>query len=197
MTGWALISRADCIFATHTCRATNLLSYFTIQSNIAFVLLTALLIVCTVLGRPERAWMTTLRVIVTSYLVISGVTFAILIETAGLGDFTFLVPMSSKVLHFVVPVYAILDYLLLPGRRRLRLRVSLWALLYPFAYAILTSVRGRALNWYPYVFFDPEWVGSYVGVVAYAALLACALVAVAGLLSLASRLPVFPAATTA
>lgn len=190
-TGWALISRADCVFATQTCRATNLLSYFTIQSNIAFALLTTLLIIRAILRVRERAWLTTLRVIITSYLIISGVTFAILMETAGLSDLPFLVPLSSRILHFVVPVYAIIDFLFLPGRLRLPLRVSLWTLIYPFAYAILTVVRGQALNWYPYVFFDPEWVGSYAGVVAYAALLAGALVAVAGVLTLASRLPVF------
>lgn len=192
-TAWALISRADCVFASRTCRATNLLSYFTIQSNIAFVLVTSFLIVCTILGLRERTWLTTLRVIITSYLIISGVTFAILIETAGLSDLAFLVPTSSKVLHFVVPVYAVIDFLVLPGRRRLALRLSLWALVYPFAYTVLTAVRGRALNWYPYVFFDPAWVGSYAGVVAYSAVLAGALLTVTGLLTLATRLPVVSA----
>lgn len=189
-TSWALISRADCVFASRTCRATNLLSYFTIQSNIAFALVTGFLIVCTILGLRERAWLTTLRMIVTTYLIISGVTFAILVETAGLSDLAFLVPTSSKVLHFVVPVYAIMDFLFLPGRRRLRLRKILWVLVYPLAYTILTAVRGRALNWYPYVFFDPAWVGSYAGVAAYSAVLAGAFLTVAAVLSLASRLPV-------
>lgn len=66
-TGGALISRADCVFASHTCQATNLLSYFTIQSNIAFVVLTSVLIACSVLGLREQKWLTRLRVIITSY----------------------------------------------------------------------------------------------------------------------------------
>lgn len=188
-TSWALISRADCVFVTHTCRATHLLSYFTIQSNIAFVALTTFLIVRTILGRSEPIWLTATRAIVTSYLVISGVTFAILLETAGLNDLPFLVPLSSNVLHFVVPVYAVIDVLVMPGRRRMPLRLALWALVYPFVYTILTAVRGQSLGWYPYVFFDPEWVGGYAGVVGYSAVLAVALVAVAGLLALATRLP--------
>lgn len=187
-TAWALISRADCVFAT-TCRATNLLSYFTVQSNIAFVLLTTLLIIWTAMGRAETSWLTTVRAIVTSYLVISGVTFAILMETAGLRELSFLVPLSSKVLHFVVPVYAVIDFAVFPGRRRVPLHRALWALLYPLAYSILITARGRSLNWYPYVFFDPEWVGGYAGVLAYAAVLAAALVAVAALLVLVTRLP--------
>ena len=193
-TAWALISRADCVFAT-TCRATNLLSYFTIQSNIAFVLLTTLLIIWMAIGRPETPWLTTIRAIVTSYLVISGVTFAILMETAGLGEFAFLVPFSSKVLHFVVPVSAVIDFALFPGRRRVPLHRAFWALLYPLAYSILTAIRGSSLNWYPYVFFDPEWVGGYAGVLAYAAVLAAALVAVAAALILVTRLPT-PAAAS-
>ena len=190
-TAAALISRGDCVFASGSCRASNLLSYFTIESNIAFVLLLALLI-ARGLHRPEREWLTALRAVVTAYLIVSGVTFIALIVNAGLADYTFLVPTSEKVLHFVVPVYALLDFVLAPGRRRLHWNTIWVSLAFPFLYAIYTLVRGPAVGWYPYIFLDPQWAGSYSAVGVYAAVLAGFILLVSAGLIAASRLPVLP-----
>lgn len=96
--------------------------------------------------------------------------------------------LALRVAALVTTAWA-LDFALFPGRRRVPLHRALWALLYPLAYSVLTAVRGSSLTWYPYVFFDPEWVGGYAGVLAYAAVLAAALVAVAATLVLVTRLP--------
>lgn len=188
-TVWALVARADCVFLTQTCRASNLLSYFTIQSNIAFVVLTIFLMIWTVIGKHETRLVTVLRAVVTSYLILSGATFAVLIVTAGLGEFEFLVPLSSKILHFVTPVYALVDFFFAPGRRRINFLLTLWVLVYPVIYAIGTVIRGRTLQWYPYVFFDPNWVGSDLGVVLYIAALGVVLLVIMCGLALVSRVP--------
>lgn len=185
----ALISRADCVFATHTCRADNLLSYFTIQSNLAYAGLLLVLSVLGLAGWRERSWMTALRMLITTYLLVSGITFCLLILNAGLSDVPFLVPASSKVLHFVVPAYAIVDFLLNPAKRRLRLAVPLISLIFPVLYGIYTLIRGPATGWYPYVFLDPAWTGSYGAIGFYAAILAALILVLSSGLMLTTRLP--------
>ncbi|RFA19361.1 Pr6Pr family membrane protein [Subtercola boreus] len=187
----ALLSRADCVFASGTCRASNLLSYFTIESNIAFVVLLVLLL-ARGLHRAEREWLTVLRALVTAYLVVSGVTFVALIANAGIADYVFLVPTSEKVLHFVVPSYAILDFVFAPGRRRLHWNTVWVSLAFPLVYAAYTLVRGPAVGWYPYIFLDPQWAGSYSAVGVYAAVLAALILLVSAGLIAASRLPRMP-----
>lgn len=184
----ALVSRADCVFASGSCRASNLLSYFTIESNLAFVVLLVLLL-ARGMHRLEREWLTVLRALVTAYLVVSGLTFIALIANAGLADYVFLVPTSEKVLHFVVPSYAILDFVFAPGRRRLHWNTVWVSLAFPLLYAAYTLVRGPAVGWYPYIFLDPEWAGSYSVVGVYAAVLAALILAVSAGLIAASRLP--------
>ncbi|WP_147305895.1 Pr6Pr family membrane protein [Subtercola boreus] len=187
-TALALVSRADCVFASGGCRASNLLSYFTIESNIAFVVLLVLML-ARGLRRPEREWLTALRALITAYLVVSGVTFVALIVNAGLADYVFLVPTSEKVLHFVVPSYAILDFVFAPGRRRLHWNTVWVSLAFPLVYGAYTLVRGPAVGWYPYIFLDPAWAGSYSAVGVYAAILAGVILAVSAALIAASRLP--------
>ncbi|TIH40157.1 Pr6Pr family membrane protein [Subtercola vilae] len=184
----ALIARADCVFATHTCRADNLLSYFTIQSNLAYAVLLAVLLVLGVAGWRERSWMTAVRMLLTTYLIVSGVTFCLLILNAGLSDIPFLVPASSKILHFVIPAYALIDFLLNPARRRLRWAVLGVSLIFPALYGAYTLIRGPATGWYPYIFFDPAWTGSYAATGFYAAILAALIAAISAGLVATTRL---------
>lgn len=186
---WALIARADCVFATQTCRADNLFSYFTIESNVAFAVLLAILIVRDVMTKAETVLITAVRAIVTSYLIVSGATFALLLAYSGLGEYSFLVPLSSKVLHFVLPVYALADFLLNPARRRVPWLASLASLIFPAAYAVYTLLRGNSVGWYPYIFLDPAWVGSYSGVALYGAALGGAILLLNVGLVAATRLP--------
>lgn len=188
---WALIARADCVFATQTCRADNLLSYFTIESNVAFAVLLATLIVRDlVVKKAETMLITAIRAIITSYLIVSGATFALLLSYSGLGEYSFLVPVSSKVLHFVLPVYALADFLFHPARRKLRWFAPLAALIFPAAYAVYTLIRGHSVGWYPYIFLDPAWVGSYSGVAVYGAGLGGAILLLNFGLVAATRLPI-------
>lgn len=186
---WALVARADCVFAPQGCRADNLISYFTIESNIAFAVLLVILISRDIVRRAETALLTTIRAIVTSYLIVSGATFALLMVYSGLSEYPFLVPLSSKVLHFVLPVFAVIDFLVNPARRRLRWLTPLASLIFPGAYAFYTLLRGSSVGWYPYIFLDPSWVGSYAGVAVYGAALGGAILVLnVGLVAI-TRLP--------
>ncbi|MGQ1837017.1 Pr6Pr family membrane protein [Kocuria turfanensis] len=190
---WALVSRADCAFVTRTCLGSNLFSYFTVHS--AFLLIVALLLAVlhTATGRPEPGWLTGLRALATTYTTVSGAVFAVLLANAELFGHLFLVPLSSKVLHFVLPVYALLDFLLAPGRNRLRWATTWVATVFPALWAVYTLVRGRMVGWYPYFFLDPALVGGYGAVGTYALGLSVLILAVAFLSVAATRLPAVPA----
>lgn len=190
---WALVSRADCAFVTRTCLGSNLFSYFTIHSVFLLILAVLLAVLYTVSGRTEPSWLTVLRSLATTYTVVSGAVFGVLIANAELFGHLFLVPLSSKVLHFVLPVYAVADFLLAPGRRRLRWAATWLSTVFPAVWAVYTLVRGRMVGWYPYFFLDPDLVGGYRAVGTYALGLSVVILAVAALTVAATRLPAVPA----
>ncbi|HET8795831.1 MAG TPA: hypothetical protein VFM62_05595, partial [Arthrobacter sp.] len=68
----ALVSRADCVFATGTCLAANLFSYFTIHSNIIFVFVLMLAMYYGALSMHEPEWLTAVRALTTTYMIVSG-----------------------------------------------------------------------------------------------------------------------------
>lgn len=109
-----------------------------------------------------------MRVLVSAYLIVSGITFALLMVHADMVNTVFLVPMSSKILHFVLPVYALVDIVLAPGRRPLLGRTLWISLVFPLIWGIYTLIRGQLLGWYPYFFLNPTRAG-------YAIVAVCAL----------------------
>ncbi|MET0933440.1 MAG: Pr6Pr family membrane protein [Mycetocola sp.] len=168
VTIWALLARTSCFYVYGTCVAINVLSYFTIQSHVIMVIALALAVLFGISGRPEPRWLTITRLLATTYVVISGGVFALLILDDALSPFLFQAPLSSKILHFVLPFYAIADFLLFAGRR-LPWKTVWLSLGFPVVWAVYTLVRGNSANWYPYFFLDPDAAGGY-GMISFYAL---------------------------
>ena len=129
----------------------NFFSFFTIQSNILAVVLLA---VTALLPRAARtATFDGCRGAVTLYMTITGVVFALLL--AGLQEeLQTTIPWVDFVVHKLMPIVIVADWLLDPPRHRLRLRVA-WAwLVFPLAWFAYTLVRGSFVDWYPYPFVD-------------------------------------------
>ncbi|HEY0451541.1 Pr6Pr family membrane protein [Actinophytocola sp.] len=131
--------------ATQVPSLPNLLSYFTVLSNVfgAGVLLVGAFRPVPDLVRGAAAL----------YLGMTGLVFALLLSGADLG---LLEPWANSVLHHVLPVVAVLDWLLVPPRRGIPMARSLWWLAFPAAYLAYTLVRGAIVDWYPYPFLDPR-----------------------------------------
>ncbi|WP_159617244.1 Pr6Pr family membrane protein [Arthrobacter zhaoguopingii] len=165
----ALFFRADCAFLTNTCRVGQVFSYFTIHSTILFTL--TLAVSLWYRGR-EGEWLTAARALAASYLVVSGVTFGTMLLNADLVGHVFLVSLSSKVMHFVLPVYAVLDLLFVPGGRRLRWKTGWMSLIFPLIWSSYILTAGRISGWYPYFFLDPQQVGGYRAVAVYSSVVA-------------------------
>lgn len=129
----------------------NYASYFTTQSNLA----AAVLLVATALvprSRRSRRF-EAIRGGVTLAIAITGVVFTLFLSDleAEVGGHN---PFSTVVLHAVVPVVVVVDWLVDPPRQRLGRPVALAWLAYPLAWFVYTLVRGSVVHWYPYAFVD-------------------------------------------
>lgn len=138
----------------------NFFSFFTIQSNILGV---AALFALVLVPRARRsAFFDGARGAVVLYIAITGVVFALLL--AGLQeDLQTTIPWVDFVVHKLMPVVLVADWLIDPSRHKLpRWTVLAW-LAYPLAWFTYTLVRGETVDWYPYPFVDVSKLG-YDGV---------------------------------
>ncbi|MEO6944961.1 MAG: Pr6Pr family membrane protein [Lacisediminihabitans sp.] len=156
----ALISRFVWGLGTVTFTPANFFAYLTIQSNLAFVTVTATAAIMALRMPQDPGWLTTARAVALSCTVSAGAVYALLVQQAGMRGVPITVPWSDQVLHFWLPTLAILEWVLAPGRGRARWRTVFLVLGYTVLWGVLTLVRGPIVGWYPYFFLDPKQVGS-------------------------------------
>lgn len=141
-------------------RLGNFFGFFTIQSNIFAVLL---LMAAAMLRKPERTVLFDfVRGGVTLYVTITGVIFALLLDGHQEAVQT-ATPWVDVVVHRLMPIVVLADWLIDGPRYRLPLRSAVWWLLYPAAWFTYTLFRGASVHWYPYPFVDVSTLG-YGGV---------------------------------
>ena len=138
----------------------NFFSFFTIQSNIIAV--AALFLLVLVPSERRLPWFDGVRSAAVLYIAITGVVFALLL--AGLQEeLQTTTPWVDFVVHKLMPVVLVADWLVDPPRHRLPWWTVLAWLAYPFAWITYTLVRGEIVDWYPYPFVDVSKLG-YGGV---------------------------------
>lgn len=128
----------------------NFFSFFTIQSNLfaaAMLLLTAGFVFT---GRDTER-LAYFRGASSLYMVITGIVYFLLlrgvdVQTDG--------AWVNTVVHYVMPVVMLLDWILFPPGSGVDLRKARVWLLYPATYAVYSLVRGGMVDWYPYPFID-------------------------------------------
>jgi hypothetical protein len=138
----------------------NFFSFFTIQSNIIAVAVLFLLVL--VPSERRSSLFEGVRGAAVLYIAITGVVFAVLL--AGLQEeLQTTIPWVDFVVHKLMPVALVADWLVDPPRHRLPWwTVAAW-LAYPLAWISYTLVRGEIVDWYPYPFVDVSKLG-YGGV---------------------------------
>lgn len=139
----------------------NFFSFFTIQSNLmaAFVLVTGgVLLLCRKPGLPILV-----RGAATLYMLVTGIIFALLLSGLDAGVLT-AVPWDNTVLHYLMPLAVLGDWLLDPPKQRIAFRRAAVWLLYPVVYLVYTLIRGHFVGWYPYPFLHASNRG-YIAVV--------------------------------
>ncbi|CAN5485178.1 hypothetical protein BH10ACT7_BH10ACT7_26500 [soil metagenome] len=178
---------------------TNFFSFFTIESNIATVVVMVIgaVILVTRKGEDPR-WFAVLRACVVTYMGVTGIVYNLLLRNIELPQGATLA-WSNEVLHVVAPVLVVLDWLFAPGRRPLPWRTLWVVVIFPIVWAVYTLVRGPltpneltgAAYWYPYPFLDPNLSqNGYLSVAFYVILIALFICSVgAGALWVSRRKP--------
>jgi len=128
----------------------NFFSYFTIQSNLIGA--AVLLYLAVRGGAPRSGRVDWWRGAACVYLT---VTFFVVIFLLSKTDVGLQLPWVDVVLHKVVPIVVVADYLIDPPTTRLSISDGLLWLVYPLAWLVYTMVRGPIAEWYPYPFLDP------------------------------------------
>jgi hypothetical protein len=158
---------------------TNFFSFFTIESNAATVVVLLIGAIFTFAKKNDPRWYTVFRVIVVSYMAVTGVVYNLLLRGVELPQGT-TVEWSNEILHVVACAYLVLDWLFAPGRTPLNWRSLRAIVIFPIVWAVYTMIRapftvsdnhGKAF--YPYPFLDPSLANEgYLSVAFYVVLIA-------------------------
>ncbi|MFE6997827.1 Pr6Pr family membrane protein [Microbacterium sp. NPDC057659] len=168
--GAALVHRMFWGLGSQTIAGQNFFAYLTIESNIAYTILGVVAGIIALRMPEDPPWLTTARAIVLSWTITAGLAFALIVWQAGLRGIPITVPWSDVVLHFVLPAWAILAWILGPGRAPAPWRIVPYVLLYPVIWGLFTIWRGGIIGWYPYYFLDPRQVSGIPEMVATCAI---------------------------
>ncbi|WP_411699449.1 Pr6Pr family membrane protein [Conyzicola sp.] len=169
----------------------NFFAYLTIQSNIAFMVVCVVGGIVAVKSTVDPPWLTNLHAVVLSWILVAGIVFAILVQQAGERGFRLEVPWSDQVLHFWLPGFALLEWIISRGRGRSQWRMITLTVGYPVIWGGVTLVRGAVVGWYPYFFLDPDQVTDPFEFVSYSSIaLMTFAVTSTGVISLARIRPV-------
>jgi hypothetical protein len=163
----SLVSRFLWGLGSATFTAGNFFAYLTMQSNIAFVIVSVIGGVIAFRTRLDPRWLTNLRALVLSCTLVAGLVFAVLVQQAAARSFPVEVPWSDHVLHFWLPALALIEWIVAPGRRRVQWRILPFVVGYPLVWGVVTLVRGASVGWYPYFFLDPRQVTDPVEFLLY------------------------------
>lgn len=152
-------------------RVIDYLSYFTILSNIVVaVMLTAL---ARGRVRPTLLWRT-IRMDSLVMITVTGLVFAIVLAKDA--DLQGLQYVTNTIEHYLVPVLAVLTWLVFGPRAWLRPVTVLTALAIPILWLAYTFARGAVIGAYPYGFLDVAVLGYGKALVNVAGVLALGIV---------------------
>ena len=136
--------------ATLPGRILRVLSFFTIQSNLLVAATSGQLAV-----RPDRdgpVWRV-LRLDGLFGIAVTGIVYSTVLarihEPKGWEQVS-----TNTVFHYIVPIMAVLGWLLFGPRPRITSTVLAYALVWPVLWFGYTMIMGEITHWYPYPFVD-------------------------------------------
>ena len=97
------------------------------------------------------------------YLSVTFIVFALRLADT---DVDLAIPRVNSVLHDIIPIVVVIDWLIDPPTTRLTTRQGLPWLSFPTVWIVYVLMRGAIVGKYPYPFLDPA-NGGYASVAAY------------------------------
>ncbi|MFZ2035181.1 MAG: Pr6Pr family membrane protein [Candidatus Dormiibacterota bacterium] len=158
-----------------TLNPVNYFSYFTIDSNL---IATGVLIAAALYrDRASAPRLDVVRGGAVVYMSITGIVFTLLLSNT---DVDTAIPWVNSVVHELMPLVMLADWLITPPAARLRLRHGLLWLSFPLVWIVYTIIRGAIVNLYPYPFLNPA-NGGYASVAVYCVAILIAMLVVGAL----------------
>jgi hypothetical protein len=146
----------------------NFFGYFTVQSNLIGCCVLILSVVAFARDRSGSRVVLVARACATTYLIVVGVVYAVLLAPLGAAGGVPL-PWANVVMHIVVPIYMAIDWVLAPDRQRIPWAALGVSVSYPLLWCLVVLIRGATDGWVPYPFLDPS--NGYASVAFYVALI--------------------------
>jgi hypothetical protein len=171
----AIVVQLASLAAKGTLNPVNYFSYFTIDSN----LIAIGVLVAAALNR-DRASTPRLDLVrggAVVYMSITGIVFTLLLSNT---DVDTAIPWVNSVVHELMPMVMLADWLITPPAARLRMRQGVLWLSFPLVWIVYTIIRGAIVNLYPYPFLNPA-NGGYASVAVYCVAILLAMLVVSAL----------------
>lgn len=151
----------------------NILSYFTVQSNIfvAFYLITSAFAVFGSERARRIAFNPTLGALVTTYIIVTGAVYCCGIPLGFAPPFKWDNPyhaMSSFIQvfhHMIIPPFMLLLWFFPASDRKIKHKYLPLFGIYPLVYSLFSIVRGALSDphFYAYPFYDPNFAAELFG----------------------------------
>ena len=142
------------LFHTASGRVFNVFCFFTIQSNIIVGVTTLLLALD---SKRSSILFNTFRLTGVVAIAITGVVYhSVLSQLFDLESWAL---VADNLLHTVVPIMAVVGWLMFGPRGLTSPRIMQLSVLFPIAWLIFTLIRGSVVDFYPYPFVDVIHLG--------------------------------------
>ena len=139
-------------------RSINFFSYFTILTNILAAL--ALTLPWLAPQSPPGKFFSrpTVRTAIAAYIIIvMTIVYFVLRHLTELQGWNF---VADLLLHYVMPVLFVIDWLFLVSKQTLKLKDTIYWLVFPIIYLAWTFVHGAFSGFYPYPFLNGADLGN-------------------------------------
>jgi hypothetical protein len=185
----ALVTEIATLAARHRFNAGDFFSYFTVEANTLAVISLILSGFAVATGTTSRG-LEYFRGAVTLYMTTTILIFIVLLSGYPSAELT-AVPWDNTVLHYIMPIVIIIDWLIAGPRRAVAYSSAVLWLAFPLAYLAYSLIRGPIAHWYPYPFMDPSHHG-YVGVAITSVVIAVILAVITWVIAIVPRWPLLP-----
>lgn len=152
------------LFAIHIPSGYNVVNFFTYFTNLSNIIISVVFVVTAVRLLRGGSAPTPLRGAAVVYIAFVGLVFNTLLRDVDISNIN---PAVNVIMHMVLPVAGILDWVLWPPKNRIPLSSVFWWMIFPVVYSVFSLVRGAIDGVYPYPFFNPDAVGGYGAVALY------------------------------
>jgi len=135
-------------------RGLNALAFFTVQSNL--IVGGTTLALAMDLGRTSTVF-GVFRMIGLVAITVTGIVYHVALGSVL--DLDGVHQLGNQLVHTVVPLLAVVGWLLFGPRGLTSGRVARLSIVFPVLWLAFTLVRGSVVHWYPYPFIDVSRIG--------------------------------------